>query len=63
MFIMTIASRFCGPPNTGNGGYVCGMLARHIDGAVDAAVRAPVPLATALVVIEAQPGTMGAADR
>lgn len=53
---MTIASRFCGPPNTGNGGYVCGMLARHIDGAVEAAVRAPVPLEAALDVVEVQPG-------
>lgn len=56
MLTMTIASRFCGPPSTGNGGYVCGILARHMDGAVEAAVRAPVPLETALDVVEAEPG-------
>jgi NADPH:quinone reductase-like Zn-dependent oxidoreductase len=27
MQTMTIARRFRGPPNSGNGGYVCGMLA------------------------------------
>jgi hypothetical protein len=32
MQTMTIARCFRGPPNSGNGGYVCGMLARHITG-------------------------------
>ena len=30
MQTMTIPRRFRGPPNSGNGGYVCGMLARQI---------------------------------
>ncbi|MEX6501361.1 hypothetical protein [Pseudomonas zhanjiangensis] len=34
---LSIPTRFCGPPLSGNGGYVCGRIARHIDGC--AAVR------------------------
>ena len=29
------------PPNSGNGGYVCGMLAHHITGAAEVTPRAP----------------------
>jgi hypothetical protein len=36
---MTIARCFRGPPNSGNGGYVCGMLARHITGRRSHAAR------------------------
>lgn len=39
-----IAQQFCGPPNSGNGGYVCGVLARDIDGAAISVLRARVPL-------------------
>ncbi|MBR0973647.1 PaaI family thioesterase [Bradyrhizobium japonicum] len=39
-----IDNRFCGPPNSGNGGYVCGRLARHIPGAAEVTLRAPPPL-------------------
>jgi hypothetical protein len=39
-----IAPRFNGPPGSGNGGYVCGMLARRIGGACEATLRAPPPL-------------------
>ena len=44
MRTLTIESRFNGPPASGNGGYVCGLLAREIDGAAEAALRAPPPL-------------------
>lgn len=39
-----IAPRFCGPPRSGNGGYVCGRVARHLPGAVAARLKAPPPL-------------------
>jgi len=52
METMTIPRRFRGPPNSGNGGYVCGMLARHITGAAEVALRAPPPLETGLSVVE-----------
>lgn len=54
MQTMTIARRFRGPPNSGNGGYVCGMLARHIPGAAEVALRAPPPLETELNVVEVE---------
>lgn len=45
---ITIGRQFCGPPNSGNGGYVCGVLSKGLDGAMTAVIRAPVPLDTEL---------------
>jgi hypothetical protein len=42
--IITIAPRFNGPPRSGNGGYVCGLMASRIDGVSEATLRAPPPL-------------------
>ncbi|RAK58387.1 hypothetical protein DJ021_00460 [Phenylobacterium hankyongense] len=39
-----IGQQFCGPPNSGNGGYVCGVLAKDIDGPATSVLRARVPL-------------------
>jgi hypothetical protein len=47
---IVIGRRFCGPPNSGNGGYVCGVLAGGIEGPATAVLRAPVPLDVALEV-------------
>ncbi len=41
---IVIDHQFRGPPNSGNGGYVCGVLAKGLDGLVTAMIRAPVPL-------------------
>ena len=41
---LVISERFCGPPNSGNGGYVCGLLAKHLPGAVTVRLKAPPPL-------------------
>jgi hypothetical protein len=41
---IVIARQFCGPPDSGNGGYVCGVLARDIDGPATSVLRARVPL-------------------
>lgn len=41
---IVIARQFCGPPDSGNGGYVCGLLARDIDGPATSVLRARVPL-------------------
>lgn len=41
---IVIARQFCGPPDSGNGGYVCGVLAKDIDGPATAVLRARVPL-------------------
>jgi hypothetical protein len=53
---MIISRRFRGPPNSGNGGYVCGMLARQIAGAAEVILRAPAPLETELSVVEVAAG-------
>lgn len=41
---IVIGRQFCGPPNSANGGYVCGLLAKGIDGPATAVVRSPPPL-------------------
>jgi hypothetical protein len=41
---IVIGRQFCGPPNSGNGGYVCGVLAKGLDGPATAVLRAPIPL-------------------
>lgn len=45
---IVIDSRFRGPPRSANGGYSCGMLARHLTGAVSVRLSAPPPLDTEL---------------
>ena len=47
---LVIASRFCGPPGSGNGGYVCGRIAAYADGPVAVTLRRPPPLATPMTV-------------
>jgi hypothetical protein len=41
---VTIRRRFRGPHGSGNGGYVAGVLADHIDGAAQVTIRKPPPL-------------------
>ncbi|MFI4972953.1 MAG: hypothetical protein ACHP84_00270 [Caulobacterales bacterium] len=41
-----VARQFRGPPHSGNGGYVCGLMGRLIDGPSTAILRAPIPLDT-----------------
>lgn len=53
---IVIAERFCGPPGTANGGYVAGVLARGLEGAVEVTLRAAAPLATPLDVGEGADG-------
>ena len=43
---LTISGRFCGPPNSGNGGYVCGLTARNLPGTVTVRLKLPPPLDT-----------------
>jgi len=59
---MTIARRFRGPPNSGNGGYVCGLLARHIPGAAEITLLRPPPLETPLTARPAKDGNWELAD-
>ncbi len=41
---MLIAARFCGPPDSANGGYCAGLLAGALDGSVEVTLRQPPPL-------------------
>ena len=47
---LVIAPRFCGPPDSGNGGYACGLIADRLDGQAEITLRAPPPLATPMTV-------------
>ncbi|MEJ8568723.1 hypothetical protein [Elongatibacter sediminis] len=48
--ILHIASRFCGPPQSGNGGYVSGSLAAFVTGDCRVRLLRPPPLERDLVV-------------
>src|SRR5690348_5360283 len=47
---LVIPARFCGPPGSGNGGYVCGRIAGYLGGPVTVTLRRPPPLGTAMAV-------------
>lgn len=47
-----IERRFCGPPDSGNGGYVCGRLARYIAGSALVRLEVPPPLDAEMQVQE-----------
>lgn len=53
---IVIARQFRGPPNSGNGGYVCGVLAREIQGATTVALRALIPLDVPLTLEHGESG-------
>jgi hypothetical protein len=55
---LLIAPRFCGPPGSGNGGYVSGRVAAYLDGPVTVTLRKPPPLATPLAVERDGEGTL-----
>lgn len=56
MASIIIDKRYCGPPNSGNGGYVCGRLAQHIPGDAEVTLRAPPPLEKPLDVVAKDDG-------
>jgi hypothetical protein len=47
---LAIAPRFCGPPDSGNGGYVCGLIAGYLDGPAEVTLLRPPPLDVPLAV-------------
>lgn len=46
-----VATRFNGPPKSGNGGYAVGLLAKHFDGAVEITLKRPIPLESNMQVV------------
>src|SRR6266487_5469322 len=59
---LVIAPRFCGPPDSGNGGYVCGLVAARVDGLAEVTLRRPPPLATAMTVERDDDGSVRVLD-
>ena len=52
-----VQPRFCGPPRSGNGGYVAGRLAAFVDAdVVEVTLRSPPPLGVPLAVLDDAPG-------
>lgn len=49
--IISIDARFNGPPTSANGGYACGLLARHLDGPAEVTLHVPPPLERPLTVV------------
>ena len=52
---IVIAKRFCGPPDSGNGGYSSGLVAKTISQNAECTLRKPIPLERDLIV-EIRPG-------
>lgn len=46
-----IEQRFNGPPDSGNGGYTCGLLAGFVSGPAQVTLRKPPPIGVPLVVV------------
>lgn len=47
---LIVNERFCGPPGTGNGGYVAGLLARALGARVEVMLRRPTPIGAPLAL-------------
>jgi hypothetical protein len=54
--MVTVPCRFCGPPDSGNGGYTCGLLAKELGSVVECTLRTPVPLEMPLEFERTQSG-------
>ncbi|HTO68485.1 MAG TPA: hypothetical protein VMR31_01375 [Myxococcota bacterium] len=54
---LEIAGRFRGPPGTANGGYLAGLLAEGLGGAVEVTLRAPTPVDAPLEIGENADGS------
>jgi hypothetical protein len=57
-----IEPRFCGPPESGHGGYTCGVVAARVDGSAVVTLRRPPPLGTPLAVVKGDGGSLRVLD-
>lgn len=44
MTTIFISRKYCGPPDSGNGGYTCGLLAAALEGPSEVTLRMPIPI-------------------
>ena len=58
-----IAERFCGPSDSANGGYTCGLIASFIEGPAQVTLRKPPPLDRPLTVQLSPDSKVGLLDR
>ena len=49
-----ISSRFCGPINSANGGYTCGILSNAIEGTAEVTLRHPPPINKVMEIKQAE---------
>jgi hypothetical protein len=59
---LIVARRFCGPPDSGNGGYVCGLIAGFLGGPAEVTLRLPPPLGRPLAVERSGQGSVRVLD-
>jgi hypothetical protein len=59
---VTIPGRFNGPPDSANGGYACGTLARFVDGPAEVTLLSPPPLDRLLKVAAEADGVVSMRD-
>jgi len=59
---VTVAKRFNGPLDSGNGGYSAGLVAAHLPGAAEVNLRSPVPLDRPLAVEAQEDGSVRLLD-
>lgn len=52
-----VASRFCGPPRSGNGGYTAGMVGKHLGNNVEVTLKRPIPVDETMHVVANPAGT------
>jgi hypothetical protein len=53
--MLTIDARFCGPPGSGNGGYVAGVIGAALNQVVTVRLSRPVPLEVPLALVHVEP--------
>lgn len=52
---LSVDARFCGPPGSANGGYICGLISTALERTVTIRLNRPVPLETTLELLSTAP--------
>ena len=60
---VVIDGRYCGPPDSGNGGYVCGLVAGILGGPAEVTLRRPPPIGRPLRVVGGPDNTVALLDQ
>jgi hypothetical protein len=60
---VVIDGRYCGPPDSGNGGYVCGLVAGILGGPAEVTLRRPPPIGRPLRVLGGPESAVALLDR